>query len=147
MLTALIKVLEIVSTQEKKNKNIWMRLNKHLLGYICRGYLKSMDTLVLNWPKIIFCYFTFYLSLTLNEITCFHLKRGLSFSESFSSGLKELMQFPRMSNLLPGSSAVHVRVWLQDICSHPKTNLAQLKMSARERIQGVVRPRNQCFIS
>lgn len=60
----------------------------------------------------------------------------------FPGSLKELIQFPRVSNLLPGSTAVHVRVWLQDICSHPKTNLAQLKMSARERIQSVVRPRN-----
>lgn len=59
----------------------------------------------------------------------------------FPGGLKELMQFSSVQ-LTSREQCVHVRVWLQDICSHPKTNLAQLKMSARERIQSVVRPRN-----
>lgn len=133
MHTTLINVLEIMHTQEKRNKIFWIQLKSHPLRH--RGYLISVDSYVLKQPQISYYYFTFYFGLPQSKMICFLLKEAFRLeSIRFPGGLKELMQFPRVSNF-QGVVCACERVWLQDICSHPKTNLAQLKMSARQRIQ------------
>lgn len=69
-------------------------------------------------------------------MSCFLLKRGLSFSESQIPWWPERVNVVSKSAQLPSrQQCLHMRIWLQDICSHPKTNLAQLKMSVRQRMQ------------
>lgn len=81
MHTTLIKVLEIMHDRKRGKRIsgcIWIRI---LWGIEPISYL-WIHILVLNCPKISFCYFTFYLGSTLNWLTSFHLKRGCSFSAS-----------------------------------------------------------------